>query len=195
MTAIIKPKQGMTRVGRNDIYWNLKSIKMAMRDVTEVKKAVPLSLDYGMDCTDAEKQAMEENYRKLADQIWQTILSELNEEMEQSRKKLEGYYKDKIVEYENMDDHYWLKTEKVRAKYASLWDHMKQAYANYTGEHRQIAKGALRAVTDFVKGLVFVGKIVYHADRGQAAAVIVHLSPQPPEWAEKALGESEEYFG
>ena len=69
MTAIIKPKKGMTRVGRNDIYWNLKAIKAAIHEIQDVKSDVPLYYEDGTGCTDEEKQRMEENYRKLENQI------------------------------------------------------------------------------------------------------------------------------
>ena len=195
MTAIIKPKKGMTRVGRNDIYWNLKAIKAAIHEIQDVKSDVPLYYEDGTGCTDEEKQRMGENYRKLENQIWTPILSSLNKALDDSKDKLEKYYKEKVVEYENMDDHYRWEAEKVRMKYASTWEHMKQAGINYAEEQSQIAKGALRAVKDLAESLEFIGQVVYHVNGAEVAAVVKHLSPNPPEWTEKMLGESKDYFG
>jgi hypothetical protein len=58
-----------------------------------------------------------------------------------------------------------------------------------------VIKGAVMAVVDLLKGLYSIGNMIYYSASGDVAAIAYLTCPDTPEWANDALGESEDYFG
>ena len=195
MTAIIKPKKGLTRVGRNDIYWNLESIRDAVDYITDVQFSHNIWYSSGLGKTEEEKQAMERNYNRLQTEVWGNIFTPMKREVSASLKKLQGYYDHEVVDYENKDDSYKLKAVKVRYQYSSVWELFKQNGIDYVESNWKLVKGAVMAVVDLLKGLYSIGNMIYYYNSGKTAAIVMLISPDPPKWAEETLGESEDYFG
>ena len=195
MTGIIKPERGMTRVGRNDIYWNLESVKNGIDNIKRVQDSHSLYPSSGEGKTEEEKQAMERNYRKLEAEVWGRLFPAMRRKVEQSRERLQRYYDEEITDYENKDDAYKLKSEQIRYRYSDAWELYRQNRLDDAEFIWNIIKGAGMAVWDLLKGLYSIGNMVYYGISADAAAVVYLLSEDPPEWTEKALGDSEEYFG
>lgn len=195
MTNIIKSRGGMTKVGRNDVYWNLESVYNALDDINNVQNCHSLYSASEVGLSEEEKQAMQRNYNKIYNKIWGEVFPTLRTEVSISRKKIKGYYDNEITEYENKDDEYKLKSEKIRFQYSSPFELLLQSGIDRLEIQWKIIKGAVMAVVDILKGLYSIGNVIYYSVSGGVAAIAYLTCPDTPEWANDALGESEEYFG
>lgn len=195
MTNIIKSRGGMTKVGRNDVYWNLESVYNAFDDINNVQNCHSLYSASEVGLSEEEKQAMQRNYNKIYNKIWGEVFPTLRTEVSISRKKIKGYYDNEITEYENKDDEYKLKSEKIRFQYSSPFEILLQSGIDGLEVQWKVTKGAIMAVVDILKGLYSIGNVIYYSVSGGVAAIAYLTCPDTPEWANDALGESEEYFG
>ncbi len=195
MTGIIQPKRGKTRVGRNDIYMNLQSVKHGIDDIRDVQDSHCLFPSSGIGKTEEEKRRMERNYEKIETQAWGRLFPKMRKTVEESRRKLQGYYDHDITNYENKDDEYKRKSEKVRYRYSSPWELFKQNTIDTVSFAWSIIKGAGMAGLDLLKGFYSIGNMIYYGVSADVAAIVCLVSSDPPEWTEEVLGESEEYFG
>ncbi len=195
MTGIIQPKRGKTRVGRNDIYMNLQSVKHGIDDIRDVQDSHCLFPSSGIGKTEEEKRRMERNYEKIETQAWGSLFPKMRKTVEESRRKLQGYYDHDITNYENKDDEYKRKSEKVRYRYSSPWELFKQNTIDTVSFAWSIIKGAGMAGLDLLKGFYSIGNMIYYGVSADVAAIVCLVSSDPPEWTEEVLGESEEYFG
>lgn len=195
MTNIIKSKGGMTKVGRNEVYWNLKSIYNAFEDIENIKNSHFLYSESEVGLTDTEKQAMQRNYNKMYNKIWEDVFKNLENEVYIRRKKIKDYYDNEITEYENKDDEYKKRSEKIRFHYSSPFEVLKQSEIDNAKSFWKVIKGAAMAVVDLVKGLFSIGNMLYYGVSSDVAAIAYLVCPETPEWASDALDESEDYFG
>ena len=195
MTNIIQPKGGMTKVGRNDVYWNLESVYNALDDLDNIENSHYLYSAFEVGLSEEEKQAMQRNYDKIHNKIWGEVFSALRTEVSISRNAIKGYYDNEITEYENKDDEYKRKSEKIRLQYSSPFELLLQNGIDNLEDTWKLLKGAVMAVVDILKGLYSIGNVIYYSVSGGVAAIAYLTCPDTPEWANDALGESDEYFG
>ena len=195
MTAIIKSKGGMTKVGMNDVYWNLESIYNALDNIENIQNCHVLFSASEVGLKEEEKQAMQRNYDKIYNKIWGEIFPNLRKKVGMSRKHLKKYYDNEITNYEDKDNEYKRKSKKVWDEYAGPFEKLVQGGIDIFNIGRKITKGSVMAIVDLIKGLYSIGNVVYYSTSGGVAALAYLIYPDTPAWADDALGESEEYFG
>ncbi|MCM1497821.1 MAG: hypothetical protein NC124_05085 [Clostridium sp.] len=195
MTGIIEPCHGMTRVGRNDVYMNLQSINSGIIAIKETQGNHAVFPASGIGKTEDEKQAMERNYQKVQNEVWGSLFPSLRNSVEASWQKLKGYYDKQIVDYENMDDKFYKRSEKIRHQYSSPWELLRQNTIDKMTTYWKILKGAVMAVVDLIKGFYSIGNMIYYGISADVAAIVQLVSSDPPKWTEEVLNDSEEYFG
>lgn len=148
-TAYISPlaRQALMRVDRNDIWVNLEQIDFGINN--NVPKALnrthktPSSLRFWEDPTKEEEEASRINQSKI-----ENIRSDIQttkESLEQKMEQLWDLHKEKVVNFENMDDDYNTKAGDLKNKYTNffegVWD---------------VVEGVAETAWDLIRGL-FVG--------------------------------------
>ncbi|ROR29179.1 hypothetical protein EDD66_103114 [Mobilisporobacter senegalensis] len=184
----------MMRVDRNDIWWNLfsvSSIKASCDNLAFLKcrqystTSAPFYLDE--EERDRENRRLRHNYNEMEE--YREKFCRAYEHIQDELDELERIYKNKIIEFENADDHYASKASELYDKYSSrgekIWDFVEGAgKAIY-----DLLDGALTAVDDLVTGIInLIGGLVIFT-----AADLVYLATLPfgvtPKWASDCVTE------
>lgn len=102
MTEIIQRKKGLTKIGVEDISWNLKSIKNALKAIQDVQSSVYVYGDSEFGKTEEEKAKMKKNYDSMYS-IWEEVFPDMRLKMSGYRNTLQSYYDNQVLNYEKMD--------------------------------------------------------------------------------------------
>ena len=185
MTALVGAGEGVTQVNRNDVYWNLQFMYGILDEIRDVRFNNPLPTEDGLGKTDAQIQAMKNNYKKADSDILCIAFPSLHTCINDCKKTLKSYYEDKIVEYENTDDAYRKKAKKIRKEYSDEDDRDLQSARDFGNVVTDLFAGAYFTVTELLSAvLTSVDFMLF--DGGELLALITMLiSPDPPSWAKK----------
>ncbi len=188
MQAIIRPvnKRLIMRVDRNDIWFNKQSIIGACKSIRMLpmnRGNVGFGISFGFGKKDEAKAREEENYRKL-ENIWSSVIPRYSRRLDSQIDALNTLYDRKIIPYENKDDDYKSKANRLHSKYTSFWEwiwqHIKGDGQSLVG----LVKGVVVGLYDTVKGIIELawGIISYVA----SAVVLAVTYPfnARPKWAQ-----------
>jgi len=207
MTALITPvyEDEMVVVDPEDIRWNLQQIKASIEEVSDIARGAELYpyshidthiskphitpemtpeqvsaewASYDRKCR--EKRNRQENYRKL-EAFCQYNASQAARELEELYDKMEAVYKNRVLEYVEMDEFYGRKADQLYDACTSyrewVWDMNKKARQAM----ENLWRGALNTAWDGAKGtigLVYsLGKLQVALQIG-AATDVLGITPQ-----------------
>ena len=185
MTALVGAGEGVTQVNRNDVYWNLQFMYGILDQIKNVRHNNPLPIEDGLGKTDAQIQAMKNNYKKADNDIVCIALPSLYTCIKDCKKTLRSYYEDKIVEYENTDDAYRKKAKKIRKEYSDENDRDLQSAKDFGNVVTDLFAGAYFTVTELLSTVLVLADFMVF-DGGELLALITMLmSPESPKWAKE----------
>lgn len=120
MTWHIKPfsYHAMTRVDRNDIWWNLETIDVAIGNRTYQKIKRP----YAAYRDTAEENIFTRNRNKQKIEDIEDIITRLNRNLSEDIHYLKQLFNDHIVPYEETDNHYKSRARRVYQQYTDFWE-------------------------------------------------------------------------
>ena len=178
---IYAPSAGrMTLVDRNDIYLNMKAIKLACESIRGVG-----SSEYGSTLNTDNYEAGSDALNKILSDVNRT--ARMRAAIAASSKKIDNYYeeieriyKTKIVKYENKDDSHASKMRRLHSKYTS------QEEARREGDEAStdVVKGVIAWFKDLVLGawdlvVLVVGIGTY--------GVYKIVGANPPDWSKNRV--------
>ena len=193
MQAIIRPvnKGKFMRVDRNDIYFNKQAIIAACQEIKllRLKYGMGLTSGWGFGRTEEEKAREEQNYRKL-ERIWQEVIPRYARKLDGQIDALNRIYNGKIIPFENKDDEYRAKADRLYGKYTNPWERIRTRSISEIKLRTDLLRGIAAAIIDLVKGVYGLGKgVVCYAASGAVLAVTYPFS-QRPRWAEENIKET-----
>lgn len=183
MTALVGAGEGVTQVNRNDVYWNLQFMYGIMDEIKNVRLNNPLPTEDGLGKTDAQIQAMKNNYKKADSDILCIAFPSLHTCINNCKTSLKSYYEDKIVEYENKDDFYRKTAKKIRKEYSDEDDRDLQFGRDFGNVVTDLFTGAYFTVTELLSGLLYLSDIMTFDGKELLALITMLISPDPPNWA------------
>ena len=193
MQAIIRPvnKGKFMRVDRNDIYFNKQAIIAACQEIKllRLKCGMGLTSGWGFGRMEEEKAREEQNYRKL-ERIWQEVIPRYARKLDGQIDALNRIYNGKIIPFENKDDEYRTKADRLYGKYTNPWERIRTRSIAEIKLRTDLLRGIAAAIIDLVKGVYGLGKgVVCYAASGAVLAVTYPFS-QRPRWAEENIKET-----
>lgn len=195
MTNIIKPirRGSLMQVDRNDIYWNKRAILEACSQVPLMPMNVKVwgySDGFTLDDSKEEKARKRRNDEKLAE--IKNLLSHSDKQFSELVKQLDEQYK-KVMKYENMDDIYVKRANKLKQKYTSFWEGAGDVFYAIKNFKTKLYDGMEDSIIDFFKGLgCLEGGVVKYG----ASAVVYGFGKlsgaDVPDWAETCYNDTNE---
>ncbi|HEX9062318.1 MAG TPA: hypothetical protein VF941_19275 [Clostridia bacterium] len=188
MQAIIRPvnKRLIMRVDRNDIWFNKQSIIGACQSIRMLpmnRGNVGFGSSFGFGKKDEAKAREEENYRRL-ENIWSSVIPKYSRRLDAQIDALNTLYDRKIIPYENKDDDYKSKANRLHSKYTSFWEWIWQHIKGDAQSLVGLIKGVVVGLYDTVKGLIELAwGIISYAASAVVLAVTYPFNARP-KWAQ-----------
>lgn len=194
MTDIIRPNNynAMTRVSRNDIYWNKQAIISSCANVGMTQRNASVYRGIVNPFADDDEKARERRNGYKIDAIHNDIQNYYSKLMD-SVSDMERLYNTKIIPYENMDDAYKRKAKSLYSKYTNFFEGFKTITSKIGIGALHLVEGVASSLLELVKGVWGLAKgVVTYLGAGIGVACTA-VAGDAPDCLKNCKSKVEEY--
>ncbi|MEN8906836.1 MAG: hypothetical protein ABF289_12835 [Clostridiales bacterium] len=193
MQAIIKPvnKKKMMRVSRNDIYWNLRSVKNAALYINGNNLLDKITRNYGLVGTNYS--AIGNTEVEKAKKNYTTIQKIIKEEIPVYSRKINGKINEldrtykKVITYENKDDEYKVKADKLYDKYTDSMELLIDTLESIDKFLGDVIDAIIDTLKDLVLGIVGLVFGLLKLEVSVYVAIFTAPFGVTPKWATETI--------